>query len=116
MTRAVFVDSFAWIAAINKSDNFHEVALRVIEDLLSKQAKLFITNYVIIETINALSKVEFRKAVVEFIDKLEKSPSVEIIKITDETYTQVERFFALNYSQRLWIPAFAGMTGSPIGL
>lgn len=34
MTMAVFVDSFAWIAAINKSDNYHEVALRVLEDLL----------------------------------------------------------------------------------
>ncbi len=69
MIRAFFVDSFAWIAAINKSDNYHEVALRILEDLLSKQAKLFTTNYVIIETINALSKMEFRKAVVEFIDK-----------------------------------------------
>ncbi len=73
------------------------MGLRVFEDLLGKQAKLFTTNYVIIETINALSKVEFRKAVVEFIDKLEKSPSVEIIKITDETYNNAWRL----YQQRM---------------
>ena len=97
MTKDVFVDSFAWIAAINKSDNHHEVTLRIFEDLLGKQAKLFTTNYVIVETINALSKVEFRKAVVEFMDKLETSPSVEIIKITDETYNEAWRL----YQQRM---------------
>jgi predicted nucleic acid-binding protein len=97
MTKDVFVDSFAWIAAINKSDNHHEVTLRIFEDLLGKQAKLFTTNYVIVETINALSKVEIRKAVVEFMDKLETSPSVEIIKINDETYNDAWRL----YQQRM---------------
>ncbi|MEW6215233.1 MAG: PIN domain-containing protein [Nitrospirota bacterium] len=55
------------------------------------------SNYVVVETINALSKVEFRKAVIEFIDKLEKSPSVEIVKITDEIYNNA---WAL-YQQRM---------------
>jgi predicted nucleic acid-binding protein len=86
MTISVFVDSFAWIAAINKSDNYHVVCLKTVADLLNKQVKLFTTNYVLIETINALSKADFRKAAIEFVDKLEKSPSVEIITITEETY------------------------------
>ena len=86
MTEAIFVDSFAWIATINKSDNYHEISLRILEELLNKQAKLITTNYVLIETINALSKREFRKTVIEFIDKLEKSPSVQIVKITNEIY------------------------------
>jgi predicted nucleic acid-binding protein len=86
MTGAVFVDSFAWIAAINKSDNYHEISLRILEELLNRQAKLVTTNYVVVETINALSKVEFRRTVIEFIDKLGKSPRVQIVKITDEIY------------------------------
>jgi predicted nucleic acid-binding protein len=86
MTEAVFVDSFAWIAAINKSDNYHEISLRILEELLNRQAKLVTTNYVVAETINALSKVEFRRTVIEFIDKLGKSPRVQIVKITDEIY------------------------------
>jgi predicted nucleic acid-binding protein len=95
--RGIFVDSFAWIAAINKSDNYHAAALRIVEDLLSKRAKLITTNYVIIETVNALSKVEFRKTVIEFINKLEKSPSVEIIKITEDIYDRAWRL----YQQRM---------------
>jgi hypothetical protein len=86
MTEAVFVDSFAWIAAINKSDNYHEISLMAIENLLEKGTKLITSNYVIVETINSLSKAEFKRAAVEFVDKIEKSPSVEIIKITDEIY------------------------------
>ena len=85
MIESVFVDSFAWIAAINKSDNYHEMCIRILEELLNNHAKLITTNYVV-ETINALSKVELRKTVIGFIDKLEKSPSVRIIKITDEIY------------------------------
>ncbi len=86
MKDAVFVDSFAWIAAINKSDNYNEIVLKVLESLLKQKVKLITTNYVVIEAINALSRVEFRKTVVEFVDRLQKSPSVEIVKITDEIY------------------------------
>lgn len=86
MTETVFVDSFAWIAVINKSDNYHRISLKTLEEFLNKHVNLITTNYAIVETINALSKVEFRKAVIEFINKLERSPSVEIVKITDEIY------------------------------
>ena len=79
MTRPVFVDSFAWIAAINKSDNYHDVCSETLTELLGKRVKLFTTN-------NALSRADFRKAVVAFVDKLETSPSVEIITITEEIY------------------------------
>ena len=93
MKEVVFVDSFAWIAAINKSDNYHKISLNTIDYLLNRKVKLITSNYVIIETINALSKVEFRKAVIEFIGKLKKSPSIEIIRITDEMYDNAWKLY-----------------------
>ncbi len=86
MKDSVFVDSFAWIAAINKSDNYHKKSLKLFEELLKKQIKIFTTNYIIVETINSLSKTEFRKTVIEFVSKLEKSPSVQIVEITKEIF------------------------------
>ena len=86
MTEVIFVDTFAWVAVINKSDNYHKICLKTLKLFLREKVKFITTNYVIIETINALSKIEFRKSVIGFINKLEKSPSVEIIKITDEIY------------------------------
>jgi len=82
----IFVDSFAWIAIINKSDNYHQVSIDLFNELLTQQTKLVITNYILIETINALSKPEHRRGIIEFINRIEKSPSVNIFKITDELY------------------------------
>jgi len=93
MRESVFVDSFAWIASINKSDNYHKTSLKTIETLVGRGTKLVTSNYVIIETINALSKVEFRKAAGEFIDKRKQSPSVELIKITDEMYDNAWKLY-----------------------
>ena len=86
MIETVFVDSFAWIATINKSDNYHDICLGILEGFLNNHTKLITSNYIVVETINSLSRVEFRKTVIGFMDKLEKSPSVKIIKITDEIY------------------------------
>jgi len=82
----IFVDSFAWIAIINKSDNYHQVSIDLFNELLTQQTKLVTTNYILIETINALSKAEYRKGVIESINRIEKSLSVNIFKITDELY------------------------------
>jgi hypothetical protein len=97
MTETVFVDSFAWIAAINKSDDYHKVCLKTIKTLLTKKTKLITTNYIIVETINSLSRMEFRRAVIGFMGKLEKSPSIEIVTITDEIYNNAWML----YQQRL---------------
>ena len=86
MNNQIFVDSFAWIAIINKSDNYHQVCINLLNKFLKQQAKLLTTNYILVETINALSKSENRKAIIEFINRIETSPSVIIFKITDELY------------------------------
>lgn len=51
MKDAVFVDSFAWIAAINKTDNYHAIVLKVLEDFIKHRIKLITTNFIIVETI-----------------------------------------------------------------
>lgn len=86
MKEDTFVDTFAWIAIINKSDKYHDTFIRILEELLKKHTRLTTTNYVLIETINALSGSSFRKSTVEFINRIEASPSVEIVKITEEIY------------------------------
>lgn len=93
----IFMDSFAWIAIINKSDNYHKPSLKLLNDMLSQQTELVTTNYILIETINALSKAEYRKAIIEFINRIEKSPSVTVIKITDEIHKTAWKL----YQQRM---------------
>lgn len=52
------------------------------------RGKIYYHELYYIETINALSKVEFRKAVIEFVDRVQRSKSVTIIRITDEIYNK----------------------------
>ena len=86
MNSRIFVDSFAWIAIINKSDNYHQVCVDLLNKLLKQKAELLTTNYILIETINSLSKAEHRKTIIGFMNRIEMSPSVTIFKITDELY------------------------------
>ena len=86
MNKLVFVDTFAWIAILNKSDNYHIESKNILKKLLEEKNKLITTNFIIVETINALSKQIFRKSVIKFIDRIEQSSSVKIINITEEIY------------------------------
>lgn len=93
MKEGTFIDTFAWIAIINKSDKYHDTFIRILNELLKKHTRLTTTNYVLIETINALSVSSFRKSTVEFINRIEASPSVEIVKITEEIYKNAWKLY-----------------------
>ena len=48
MKNAVFVDTFAWLALVNRSDELHEAA-RIARDQLEQQkTKLITTDYIIV--------------------------------------------------------------------
>ena len=86
MNKLVFIDTFAWIAILNKSDTYHIESKNILKKLLEEENKLITTNFIIVETINALSKQTFRKSVVKFINRIEQSSSVKIVNITEEIY------------------------------
>jgi predicted nucleic acid-binding protein len=61
MSDRVFVDSFAWIAMINRRDNYYRFSIDLLDELLKQRTNFVTTNYILIETINALSKAAHRK-------------------------------------------------------
>lgn len=95
--KRVFVDTFAWVSIINKSDNYHKRCSTILKDLLTSYSRLYTSNFILVETINALSKVSYRQSLVEFINRIELSPNVEIIEITKDIYEHAW----LLYKQRL---------------
>lgn len=58
--KPIFVDTSAWLALINKSDYLHHKARKVRDDLIAQGSRLLVTDYVLVETANALSRVPFR--------------------------------------------------------
>ena len=60
MKRPVFVDTVAWLALLNKSDALHQKAKKERERLLKQQAPLLVTEYVLLEIANALSRTQLK--------------------------------------------------------
>lgn len=86
MNAPVLVDSSAWIALINKDDNYHKAVADLMRHLLDGKHRLITTDMVIVETINAMSKIQHRNAVIGMIERIEKSPGISVVKITDDIY------------------------------
>ena len=60
MTKREFVDTAAWLALVNKSDNAHQKAREVRDDLMKLQMHFVTTDYVLLEVANALCRIPFR--------------------------------------------------------
>ena len=60
MKKPVFVDTAAWLALLNKSDTLHENAKRIRNKLVKERRQFLLTDYIVVEIANALSRVSFQ--------------------------------------------------------
>ena len=88
MRPSIFVDTSAWLALINKSDAFHSKTKRIRNMLIKDNVRFFVTNYVLVEIANSLSRIQFRPAAIKLIGSIQKSNDIEIVKIDEEIYTE----------------------------
>lgn|SRR5690348_9723434 len=93
----VFLDTSYAVALSASTDENHERALKVAEDLEASGTTLVTTRAILLEIGNALAKVRYREAAVMLLDALENDPSVEIIPASNEIY---QRAFQI-YKERL---------------
>lgn len=93
MTSEVFLDTGYAIALSVESDEHHELAVELAEQLETEQTRLVTTRAILLEIGNALSKERYRKAAVELLDSLEQDPSVEIIPLSEELFAQALELF-----------------------
>lgn len=81
MKRTVFVDTVAWLALTNKSDDLHAKAQKVRDSLVKHQVQFVVTDYVIVEIANALSKIPFRSAAIQLITFIQQSENILIFEV-----------------------------------
>lgn len=82
----IFIDTAAWLALVNKSDEFHERAKAVREDLFKKEAEFVTTNQIVIEVSNSLSKARFRESAIKLIDSIGESKDITVVWIDEGIY------------------------------
>jgi predicted nucleic acid-binding protein len=82
--RKVFVDTAAWIALINISDDLHVPAQQVMSVLRQQKAQLMTTEFVLLEVADALSAPLNRLHTAAFVDGLWRLPVLRIILASHE--------------------------------
>jgi predicted nucleic acid-binding protein len=77
----VFVDTWAWLALFNKRDSHHRTAVAVWRDLLRNGSRIFTSDFVWIETLNAMAAAPLRSAAIHGRRALLESGKVETVPL-----------------------------------
>ncbi|MDZ7289156.1 MAG: PIN domain-containing protein [candidate division KSB1 bacterium] len=93
----VFLDAAYAIALAAPSDQYHERAKALAEQLEADETRLITTRAVALEIGNALAKQRYREAAIELLEALEEDANVEIVPLSENLYM---RAFQL-YRERL---------------
>lgn len=93
----IFLDASYVIALSSQSDQYHNKAKIIAEQLEDKGTSLITTRAVILEVGNALAKRGYRDAAIKLISALETDINIEIISLSEELY---KRAFQLYQERR----------------
>ncbi|HET6383695.1 MAG TPA: PIN domain-containing protein [Armatimonadota bacterium] len=80
----VFVDTAAWLALFNADDALHIMALAVRKELYQRKQRLATTEFVLLETADALSGTRFRTSAARYLRALRREQAVEITPVSSE--------------------------------
>lgn len=94
MKQIVFADTAAWLALINKSDTLHKKAKKIRDSLLNHDSQFVVTDYVIVEIANSLSRIPFRESAVHLVNSMTASKNIEIVEIDKEVYKEAWRLYS----------------------
>ena len=101
MNDLVFVDTSAWLALINKSDTFHVKAKNIRDILLRDNIQFIVTDYVIVEVANSLSKIPWRSSAIQLINSIQLSENTRVVEINKEIYNEAWGLYS-NRTDKEW--------------
>lgn len=78
----VFLDTNGWLALINASDQLHQTADAVWQDLGRRGYSIVLTDWVIAETGNGLARTRARERFYQVVDGFMKDPRCRVVFIT----------------------------------
>jgi uncharacterized protein len=84
----VFLDTAFAIALSVASDEHHQKALLLADELEAHNVRLVTTHAVLLEIGNALSKARYRQAAISLLEALESDPNVQTVVISETIYAQ----------------------------
>ena len=92
----IFVDSGAWIALLDRRDQYHSEAVAIYNDLMQQRTQLLTTDYVIDETATRLRYKVNHSIAVQFLNLIESSKvtgRLTVTEIDSVLFQTAERLF-----------------------
>ena len=101
-SQKVFVDTSAWIALINSSDNLAAKAKQILVRLNQQQVILVTTEFILLEVADALCQSHLRQKTYAYINGIKQIP--DIIKIIPLEQSLLEEGWGIyyQYSDQDW--------------
>ncbi|MEO0536848.1 MAG: type II toxin-antitoxin system VapC family toxin [Cyanobacteria bacterium P01_A01_bin.123] len=93
MSRHIFLDTSYVIALSCSSDQLHDKARQLADQLDSLHFRMVTTQAILLEIGNALSKRRHRSAAIELLESLDRDPNVEIILLSKSLYEDAFSLF-----------------------
>ena len=82
----VFLDTSYVVALCSYKDKYHNIALRIVEDIKKKSIHLITSQVILLEIGNTLARLNARNAAVKLLKSIENDPLIEIIPLTESLY------------------------------
>lgn len=97
--RKIFLDTGGILATVNNRDALHKKAMEVNKKLELEKVQFIITDYVLVEVCNALSK--HKSLALKALEHLQTSKDINLITITDAIFTKGIEMYK-KYSDKDW--------------
>ncbi|KAF5416762.1 MAG: tRNA(fMet)-specific endonuclease VapC [Candidatus Methanogaster sp.] len=88
---AIFIDTSHILALINTSDEYHECASTIASEIVGR---FVITEAVLTEIGNTLSRLRWRSAAVAAIEDLRSDPDIEVVSISPELFDRAVKLYS----------------------
>lgn len=90
----MFIDSVVWIGAKLKNDQWNQKSVHIVKKFVDKKIKkAYITDYILLETVNFLLRKGGYDAAVETLKIFENHERIEIINIDEITFSRASALF-----------------------
>lgn len=88
---AIFIDTSYILALVNTSDEYHERASVVASTIAGR---FVITEAVLTEIGNTLSRLRWRSAAVSTIEDLQNDPDIEVVSVSSELFDRATHLYS----------------------
>ncbi len=91
MSNSVSLDTSGWLALLNATEQFHNLANNLWFDLGRRNYRIVLTDWIIAETGNGLARSHARSRFADSVSRILQSPLVDVVIVDLATLTQSSR-------------------------